>query len=98
MNPVVGALRSVFKKGFWGEETIIPALSVVCAEAFKAGLEKIALFPFAHNTAMIAMLKKLGAVKEGTLQADSRQQGKPVDTVIMALFREDFERCQKGNV
>jgi RimJ/RimL family protein N-acetyltransferase len=86
VSPVVGTAHCTFKKQFWGSTVTIPAIQQAVAEMFE-DCEKLSLPVLAGNLAIISLLKKLGAVKEGVLRAQTRRDGKPVDMVMMAMFK-----------
>jgi RimJ/RimL family protein N-acetyltransferase len=86
VSPVVGTAHCTFRKNFWGTATTVPAIQLAVAEMFEH-CEKLSLPVMADNLAIISLLKKLGAVKEGILRAQTRRDGKPVDMTMMALFK-----------
>jgi RimJ/RimL family protein N-acetyltransferase len=86
VSPIVGTAHVVFKKSFWGHATTFSALQLAMAECFES-CQKLSQPVVSGNKAMISLLKKLGASTEGTLVAHSRRDGKPIDIVLLALFR-----------
>lgn len=90
-SPVVGTAHCVFKKAFWGEATTRVAIQSAVAQMFQR-CEKLSLPVLAGNLAIISLLKKMGASKEGVLRAQTRRDGKPVDMVMMALFKPTQEK------
>lgn len=94
LNPATAAAHCIFAKHFWGEQTTVPALQMAFGELFESGVSRIMGTPFAHNSNMIALAKKIGFQREGTLRSHTMQGGKPVDAVVMGLLKEDFEKCR----
>jgi RimJ/RimL family protein N-acetyltransferase len=91
--PGIGTTHAVFKKTFWGRATTRPALAEIYTELFGSGVRKIQALPFRSNNAIIALAKSGGARTEGILERHTMRRGKLVDVVILALFKEDFQRC-----
>lgn len=89
VSPVVGTAHCTFKKSFWGRTTTMPALQSAIAQMFER-CSKLSLQVIDGNKAMLALLKELGASKEGTLIAQTTREGKPVDLVMLALFKDKF--------
>lgn len=87
-SEIVGYAHTVFRPDFWGHHITIPALRQVADQIFEAGYSKIAMTPFADNFAIGAVLKKLGAVREGVLKRHTMRNGELVDMALWALFKE----------
>jgi len=96
-QPGVGTSHALFKRSFWGRTTTRQALELVYAEVFASGVRKIVSFPFRGNNAIIALGKGLGAVTEGVMKAQTLRDGKPVDVIVLSLFKEDFEKCRRSS-
>ena len=95
-QPGVGTSHALFKRSFWGRSTTLAALELVYAELFESGVRKVVSFPFRGNNAIIALGKSLGAVSEGVLKRQTLRDGKPVDVLVLSLFKEDFEKWRNG--
>lgn len=87
LSPVVGTAHATFKKSFWGQKTTLPAIDEAVNEML-ADRPKLSLPVIEGNKAMMGLLKKLGATQEGVLKAHTLRDGKPLDLVLMALFRK----------
>src|SRR6185312_5613880 len=85
VSPVVGTAHIVFKKSFWGHNTSIPAMELAAPEMFRH-CKKLSFQVMEGNKAMISLLKKFGAKTEGTLQAQTTRNGKPIGVVLLAAF------------
>lgn len=89
VSPIVGTAHCVFKKSFWGRKTTIPALQAAIGQMFEC-CTKLSLPVMDGNKAMLSLLRELGASKEGALEKHTLRDGKPVDLVLLALFKEKF--------
>lgn len=94
--PMSVEAHCIFKREFYGYQTTLPALNDVARQLFEAGIERLTLPVFAHNTAIRSLLKRGGAVEEGCLRAYTRQNGQPVDVIIFGLLRSDWETKQNS--
>ncbi|HLG99821.1 MAG TPA: GNAT family protein [Bryobacteraceae bacterium] len=90
LSPVLADLHCIFKRSFWGHETTVASLRMVCEELFADGVIKIMSTAFRSNHALIGIVKALGGSKEGLLAGQTLQNGKPVDAVILGLRKEDY--------
>ena len=90
-SPVVGVVHLLFAKRFWGHATTLPALRLVFTEIFKSGLQKTYSPAFAENSQVMALLRQIGAKKEGVLRKHTRRGGKAVDMMIISVLAEEFK-------
>jgi RimJ/RimL family protein N-acetyltransferase len=83
----------LFKKPtFWGHDTTIPAITQAAEVAFTSlGFKKIAMNVFEHNTAMRAVLDKLGVKQEGLLRSHTTQHGKPINIAVYGWLADELE-------
>jgi RimJ/RimL family protein N-acetyltransferase len=88
--PMSCEAHCIFSKSFYGYQTTLPALNDVARQLFEAGIERLTLPVFAHNTAIRSLLKRGGAVEEGTLRSYTRQNNEPVDMVIFGLLKSEW--------
>lgn len=93
-GPITADAHCIFARDFYGYQTTIPALNEVAEWLFRAGIERITLSTLAHNAAIRALVKRLGAVEEGRLRKCTRQNGEPVDVLIFGLLREEWAAKQ----
>lgn len=90
-SPVAGTMHVIFARRFWGADTTEPALREVLGQIFAQGYEKVVCMPFADNFAVIALARRLGFKREGTLRHQTRRNGEPVDMAVIGLTRAEFE-------
>jgi RimJ/RimL family protein N-acetyltransferase len=90
ISPVVGTAHATFKKSFWGHGTTIPAIELALVEMFK-NCRKLSIPVFEGNKAMISLLMKIGAKREGLLEGHTVQNGQPANLVLLALFPKPIE-------
>ncbi len=90
-SPIVVECSCIFKREFYGSATTLPALQMVARQLFDAGIERITMSVYAHNSAIKSLIKKLGGAEEGRLRNYTKQNGQPVDLVIFGLLKADFE-------
>lgn len=83
-----------FKKAFWGRKTTAYAINLGLSWLFLHGVELVLFTPFSHNRAIILLEKSLGAVEVDELTGRFTQDGKPINTTILAL---GCERWAKSN-
>lgn len=89
MYPWAARLRGIcFARGMMPPAQKREAVRQIIANPFSMGVEKMSAQYFAHNTRIAKFLTDLGFREEGYLKAETRQQGKPVDCVLVALHRE----------
>jgi RimJ/RimL family protein N-acetyltransferase len=91
LSPIVGTAHCTFKKSFWGSKTTVPALEQAIAEML-AESPKLSLPVMQGNKAMIALLARMGATQEGVLRKHTMREGRPIDVVMMAIFRPEAEQ------
>lgn len=88
----------LFKKSFWGSDTTLPAIRTVLGGVFEMGFEKITSIAFAENFQLLALVRKLGGMKEGHLRRNTMRKGKASDQMVLGLLREDFEAARSAPV
>jgi RimJ/RimL family protein N-acetyltransferase len=91
ISPVVGTAHCIFKKSFWGRATTMPALQAAIHEMFGESV-KLTLPVMDGNKAMLSLLSDLGASREGVLEKHTVRGGKPINVVMLALFRDTFDK------
>jgi RimJ/RimL family protein N-acetyltransferase len=80
-------------KSFWGRGLGADAISRVLRYAFdELGLRRVQLYVDEDNLRAIRCYKKCGFVREGLLRSYRLREGKPVNEILMAALREEFER------
>lgn len=68
------------------------AISGVLAELFAGGkIERVAFLPFTDNGWSQALLKRLGAVREGTLRDSTLRGGKPASQAVLAILKTEVK-------
>ena len=98
-NKKVGSFCGiVFTKTAWDSGTAVKALRMIIKGLFCWGIEKIAASYFADDLQARRSLKDLGAVEEGLLRKQNWRDGIPVDTWLVAIFREDWNRKPVSHV
>lgn len=90
LSPVVAEMHCVFRKEFWGHENTVPALEAVADLLLAEGIEKVTSCVTADNHGLLALLRKIGGVREGVLKDQQRRGGKPADLVIIAVHKEAY--------
>lgn len=96
ISPVVGTAHCTFKKTFWGSATTSEALRLAFAEMFEI-VPKVSSPVFQTNKAMLGLLVKMGAKKEGVLEAHTMQNGKPVNLVMIGCFKNSFGKAVEAS-
>jgi RimJ/RimL family protein N-acetyltransferase len=82
----------ICEKGFWGRGYGTEAIRKVLRYAFaELGLRRVDLHVDEDNARGIRCYEKCGFVREGLLRAHRLRRGRPVDAVVMAVLREDWE-------
>jgi RimJ/RimL family protein N-acetyltransferase len=83
---------AICEKGFWGRGYGTEAIRQVLRYAFtELGLRRVALGTDEDNVRGIRCYEKCGFVQEGLLRAYRVRGGQPVDSVAMAVLREEWE-------
>lgn len=95
ITPHLAEAHAIFRKSFFGHETTIPALRAVFDQVFQSGVSRIESNIFYDNDSMLALARKLGAQKEGTLRQRTIRNGRPVDMIIVGLLAVDFYKRQE---
>lgn len=90
VTPLLGMVHCLFKRGFWGHSTTLPAMRLVLDEIFAGTTTKITASVFADNAQIRALLRELGTEDEGTLRAHTTRNGQLTDMVLVALFKEKY--------
>jgi len=82
---------AIGNKAYWGKGVGTEAASLIAKWAFGSlGLYKLWVTVRAENSAMIAMMKKIGYQTEGILREERVVDGKRVDIVRMGLLKKEF--------
>jgi len=83
---------AICEKDFWGRGYGTEAIMQVLRYAFtELGLRRVTLGTDEDNLRGIRCYEKCGFVQKGVLRAYRVRQGRPVDSVAMAVLREDWE-------
>lgn len=91
VSPWLGTAHCVFKPDFWGRAITRPAVESALREMFGSGIGKLSFAVFSDNRAIRSLLSEFGASVEGTLRKHTLRDGKPIDTVTLAIFKESFD-------
>jgi RimJ/RimL family protein N-acetyltransferase len=84
---------AIGEKGQWGRGYGTDAIMEVLRYAFgEMGLRRVDLGADEDNARGIRCYEKCGFVREGLLRAYRMRRGEPVNGVIMAVLREEWER------
>jgi RimJ/RimL family protein N-acetyltransferase len=89
-SPTMGLGHGLFKKAFWGQKTTVPAINKAMMQVFASGVEFVMFTPFAHNAAIRALLRRIGAVENGILKARYTQNGLPIDAAVLGLVCDEW--------
>jgi RimJ/RimL family protein N-acetyltransferase len=85
------------EKAFWGRGYGTEAIRQVLPYAFEEiGLRRVVLEADEDNLRGIRCYEKCGFVREGLLRGHRLRLGEPVDCLVMAVLREDWERGARG--
>lgn len=77
-----------FSRAVHGKHICSKAVRTFMAKLFSIGVEKIGATYFADNRRVRRFLLSLGAKDEGYLSRQTVRKGKPVDTYLVAFFKE----------
>lgn len=77
-----------FSKAVHGQGVASQAVRKFVANLFANGVEKISASYFADNRRVRRLLGNIGAVDEGYMRRQTTQKGKPVDSILVAIFKE----------
>lgn len=96
LNPWLGTAHVLLKPEFQakrtkGEQLAVKACRQAVTEMFQEGIGKLSFYPFAGNLAIGSLLINIGAKREGTLEAHTLSNGKPVDIWMYGLTKENFK-------
>ena len=84
---------AIGEKDFWGRGYGTEAIRQVLRYAFtELGLRRITLGTDEDNARGIRCYEKCGFVREGLLRGHRLRHGEPVNEVVMAVLREEWER------
>ena len=96
-NCIIGIMigdKTCLSKGYGSD-----ALNILIKFIFEElNMEKIKLSVFGFNERARACYKKVGFKEEGVLKKEIFRNGKYHDEIIMAMFREDFEKKNEINI
>ncbi len=82
------------EKEYWGRGYGAEAIRQVLRYAFgEVGLRRVALGTDEDNARGIRCYEKCGFVREGLLRAYRLRGGEPVNCVVMAVLREEWQRA-----
>jgi len=70
------------------------AVRQVIEQLFDEGVEKISAMFFADNARVRKFLTRLGAEYEGYLRTHTIRYGKPIDMMLLAIFKEGYMQCR----
>lgn len=80
-------------KSCWGKGYGTDALNILIKFIFEElNMEKVKLSVFGFNERAKACYKKVGFKEEGILKKEIFRNGKYHDEIVMAMFKEDFEK------
>ena len=83
---------SIGEKAYWGRGYGTEAIRQVLSYGFREmDLRRIALGTDEDNARGIRCYEKCGFTREGLLRAHRLRQGRPVNMMVMAVLREEFE-------
>lgn len=81
------------EKRYWDQGIGTEAMRLMLTHAFDSlNLNRVYLQVFAHNERAIHLYSKLGFQEEGRLRQDHFFQGQYIDTLVMGLLNENFQR------
>ena len=88
---------AIGEKDFWGRGYGTEAIRQVLRYAFEEmGLRRVVLEADDDNLRGIRCYEKCGFAREGLLRGHRLRLGEPVNCVVMAVLREDWERGARG--
>ena len=88
---------AIGEKDHWGRGYGTDAIRQVLGYAFRElGLRRVDLHVDEDNVRGIRCYEKCGFVREGLLRGHRLRLGEPVNCVVMAVLREDWERGARG--
>jgi len=81
------------EKPYWNQGFGEEAMRLMLWHAFdNLNLNRVYLHVFEHNEQAISLYRKLGFSEEGRLRQDHFFQGTYVDTLVMGMLNEEFQR------
>lgn len=90
MGHGVGMFRGVcFDEAVHGRGIARAAIAQMLSSWFDGGYRKVVAAFFAHNQRIARIFRRLGAVGEGLLVAQVKQQGHPIDMQLVAFFKPE---------
>ena len=88
---------AIGEKDFWGRGYGTEAIRQVLCYAFEEmGLRRVVLEADEDNLRGIRCYEKCGFVREGLLRGHRLRLGEPVNCLVMAVLRKDYERGARG--
>ena len=88
---------SIGEKDCWSRGYGTDTIRAVLRHGFETlGLRRIDLHTDADNARGIRCYEKCGFVREGVMRERRLRYGEPLDMVLMAILREDWETLQGG--
>jgi [ribosomal protein S5]-alanine N-acetyltransferase len=74
---------------FWGRGIVVEALRAITRHAFETlSLDRVFAVPFATTTRSARVLEKAGYVKEGVMRHSAVKDGKLLDQLLYAAYRD----------
>lgn len=89
ISPVCVQVHFLFKRHFWTPQETTQAAELAKWEAWRLGYRKIWCLVDADNRAIIALIRRVGGIYEGTLVNHVQKAGKLSDIASWAILRED---------
>lgn len=90
ITPRVAEMHCIFREEFWGHENTVPPICAVADILIETGITKVTSCVTPDNHGIVALLKKIGGVREGHLRGQQLRGGKPSDLIIMAVHKEAY--------
>lgn len=77
--------------GYWGKGYAKESMELILRFLYEErGVQVVRLWTWSGNERMIGLAKKLGFLTSATLRESSILKGKPFDTLMMDMLREEF--------
>lgn len=89
-SPWLGDGHCIFRRAFMDRETPVQALELAKRFAWKIGYRKINCMVFPDNKAMIYLLLRAGALREGRHFAHTQREGRPTDMLSFAILEDSW--------
>lgn len=89
-SPWLGEGHCIFKRTFMDRETPVRALEMSKQFAWRIGYRKINCVVFPDNKAMIYLLLRVGALREGPHYSHTQRDGRPTDMLSFAILEDSW--------